>query len=215
MAITRIISFSVLLPFIGWLSGCTTVTPSSIQRNPSIVADEDRKMESPITAAPDVAEIRSLPEQKVRDKGLVVPDPLAQAEKKTTEKSPEKKESAEKPAPKAEEPPTTLQEAPGPKADDRLLDLWQKDLDQAMQQPPGRRKIQFSIPVVQNDRVRYFIEFFSNRKKDFFGRSLARSGKYIPMMATILQDEGLPEDLVYLSLIESGFSTQAVSKAKP
>jgi LysM repeat protein len=220
MAITRTISFSVLLPFIGWLSGCTGVIQPSIQRDQSMV-DADRKSESSTIAAKpeerqpnDAPEIRTLPDQYAREKDFVVLDPLAQAEKKPTEKSQEKKEGAEKPAPKIEEPPTTLQEAPGPKADDRLLDLWQKDLDRAMQQPPGRRKIQFSIPAVENDRVRYFVEFFSHRKKDFFERSLARSGKYIPMMATILQDEGLPEDLVYLSLIESGFSTQAVSKAK-
>ena len=83
-----------------------------------------------------------------------------------------------------------------------------------MAQPPGRRKIQFSISLVENDRVRYFIDFFCGRMKGFFERALERSGKYIPMMATVLQEAGLPEDLVYLSLIESGFSTAAVSKAK-
>ncbi|MGH7829188.1 MAG: transglycosylase SLT domain-containing protein, partial [Candidatus Binatia bacterium] len=113
-----------------------------------------------------------------------------------------------------EESPTVLQEAPGPKADDQLVDQWQKDFDKAVQQPAERRQIEFSIPVVENDRVRYFVDFFSARKKDFFERALSRSGRYIPMMATILRDEGLPEDLVYLSLIESGFSPYAYSRAK-
>jgi membrane-bound lytic murein transglycosylase D len=112
-----------------------------------------------------------------------------------------------------EELPTALQEAPGPKADDQLVDLWQKDFDKAVQQPAERRQIEFSMPVVENDRVRYFIDFFRARTKDFFERALARSGRYIPMMATILRDEGLPEDLVYLSLIESGFSPHAYSRA--
>jgi membrane-bound lytic murein transglycosylase D len=116
------------------------------------------------------------------------------------------------------EPPetasTVLQEAPGPKADDRLLDQLQKEIEEAMQQPPGRRKIQFSMTLVENDRVRYFVDFFCGKMRDFFVRALARSGKYIPMMAAVLQEAGLPEDLVYLSLIESGFSPSAYSRAK-
>jgi len=126
----------------------------------------------------------------------------------------EKKATQEKPASTQEETSTVLQESPGPEADDRLLGLWQKDLDKAMEMPPGQRQIQFSIPVVENGSVRYFLDFFTGKKRFFFARSLARSGRYLPMMVSILREEGLPEDLVYLSLIESGFSPQAYSKAK-
>jgi membrane-bound lytic murein transglycosylase D len=49
--------------------------------------------------------------------------------------------------------------------------------------------------------------------RDFFERALARSGKYRSMMAEILRSEGLPENLIYLALIESGFSPHAYSKA--
>jgi len=113
-----------------------------------------------------------------------------------------------------EPPATTLQEIRGPRADDKLVDLLQKEIEQAIQQPSGRRKIQFSMPLVENERVRYFIEAFCGKLRDFFSRALARSGKYIPMMASVLQEAGLPEDLVYLSLIESGFAPSAYSKAK-
>jgi membrane-bound lytic murein transglycosylase D len=131
----------------------------------------------------------------------------------TTESDKTKNEPVEKAAPE-EPPPTAVQEAAGPAADNRLLDLLQKEFEQAMQQPPGRRKIQFSMPLIENDRVRYFIDFFCGRLRGFFQRALARSGKYVPMMATVLQEAGLPEDLVYLSLIESGFSPSAYSRAK-
>jgi membrane-bound lytic murein transglycosylase D len=134
-------------------------------------------------------------------------DPKATGSDETKNEPPEKA--------KPEEPsPTALQEASGPEADNRLLGLLQKEFEQAMLQPPGRRKIQFSMPLIENDRVRYFIDFFCGRLRDFFQRALARSGKYIPMMATVLQETGLPEDLVYLSLIESGFSPSAYSRAK-
>ena len=142
-----------------------------------------------------------------------VPPETKNDEVKVAATGKDKTEPAEKPKAK-EEPPTALQELPGPKADDRLLGLWQKEVEQAMQQPPGRRKIQFSMPLLENDRVRYFIDLFCGKMRGFFGRALARSGKYVPMMATVLQEAGLPEDLVYLSLIESGFAPSANSRAK-
>lgn len=161
-----------------------------------------------------MASLRSLLDNYAEKEDLFILFPVAQVEKKEEEKSEEQSESAEKLAKVGEDPPTELQETPGPKADDRLLGLWQKDIDQAMLEPPGRRKIQFSIPVVENERVRYFVDYFCGKKRGFFETALARSGRYIPMMAAILQEEGLPEDLVYLSLIESGFSPQAFSRAK-
>jgi len=118
-------------------------------------------------------------------------------------------------AAKVEQPSATmLQEIHGPSADDKLVGLLQKEIEEAIRQPSGRRKIQFSMTLVENDRVRYFIDTFCGKLRDFFVQALARSGKYIPMMATVLQEAGLPEDLVYLSLIESGFSPSAYSKAK-
>jgi peptidoglycan lytic transglycosylase D len=122
--------------------------------------------------------------------------------------------AAPEPAKPEEASPTVLQEIHGPSADDRLVGLLQKEIEEAIGQPSGRRKIQFSMSLVENDRVRYFIDTFCGKLRDFFVQALARSGKYIPMMATVLQDAGLPEDLVYLSLIESGFSTSAYSRAK-
>ncbi len=59
-----------------------------------------------------------------------------------------------------------------------------------------------------------FIRYFTNRGRDRFGRYLARSGKYSEMMRGILAKYGLPEDLIYLALIESGFSPKAYSHAK-
>ena len=161
-----------------------------------------------------MALLRSLLEKYDEEQELFTLFPMVEAKKADEQRVQEKKETQAKPVKVPDEPATVLQEVPGPQADDQLLSLLQKDIDKAMQEPPGRRKIQFSMPVVENDRVRYFVNSFSGRLRGFFERALARSGRYIPMMAMILQDEGLPEDLVYLSLIESGFSPHAVSRAK-
>ena len=161
-----------------------------------------------------MAVLRSILSKHAEKEDIFVLFPVAQVEKQEAGQLEEKNERREIADKTPQEQPTALQELPGPEADDQLLGLWQKDIDQAMQQPPGRRKIHFSIPAVENDRVRYFVNYFTGKFRGFFERALSRSGRYIPMMAAILQEEGLPQDLVYLCLIESGFSPRAVSKAK-
>lgn len=71
-----------------------------------------------------------------------------------------------------------------------------------------------SIPLVMNDQVQDWMDYFQGRGRSHFERYLKRSGKYIPMMKKILHQEGLPEDLVYLSMIESGFNPHAYSRAR-
>jgi membrane-bound lytic murein transglycosylase D len=72
---------------------------------------------------------------------------------------------------------------------------------------------QFDIPMVINDRVVAWMEYFQGAGRNHFIRYLKRSGRYLPMMREILVEEGLPQDLVYISLIESGFNPHARSRA--
>jgi membrane-bound lytic murein transglycosylase D len=74
-------------------------------------------------------------------------------------------------------------------------------------------EIGYDIPIVLNDRVEWWIDYFSTNIHDSFARYLARSSTWLPYLKDRLREAGLPEDLVYLALIESGFSTQAVSRA--
>jgi membrane-bound lytic murein transglycosylase D len=71
-----------------------------------------------------------------------------------------------------------------------------------------------TLPVVTNERVQAFIELFQGPQKKWMDRALRRSGRYSQRMKEILREEGLPEDLVYLALIESGFNPHAYSRAK-
>jgi len=63
-------------------------------------------------------------------------------------------------------------------------------------------------------RIDKFIRYFQNKGRDRFEIWLSRSGKYSDMMRTILAKYGMPGDLVYLALIESGFSPLAYSVAR-
>jgi membrane-bound lytic murein transglycosylase D len=71
----------------------------------------------------------------------------------------------------------------------------------------------YDISVVENEKVRYFIDYYANRGSRGFRRWLERSGRYLPMMQAIFAEEGLPRDLTYLAMIESGFNEKACSRA--
>lgn len=58
------------------------------------------------------------------------------------------------------------------------------------------------------------IELYTGALRESFARYLSRSGRYIRMMKNILREEGLPEDMAYLPLVESGFNTRAYSRRR-
>lgn len=70
------------------------------------------------------------------------------------------------------------------------------------------------VPMVLNKQVEMWMDYFQGRGRKHFVRWLARSSRYVPMMKQILRENGLPEGLIYLSMIESGFSPNAYSRAK-
>lgn len=72
----------------------------------------------------------------------------------------------------------------------------------------------FDIPIVINHKVQKWMNYFTGRGRKFFAAWLSRSGRYIPMMQSILRENGLPEDLIYLAMIESGFKPYAYSRAR-
>jgi membrane-bound lytic murein transglycosylase D len=77
-----------------------------------------------------------------------------------------------------------------------------------------KKETDFDIPIVINAKVEQFIQYFQTAIRDKFVTWLGRSEKYIPFMKNVLKEHGLPGDLVYLSLIESGFNPYAYSRSK-
>jgi membrane-bound lytic murein transglycosylase D len=73
---------------------------------------------------------------------------------------------------------------------------------------------QFDIPIVFNDAVHYFVRYFTTDKRKIFANWLRRSKRYVPMIKNILREHGLPEDLIYVAMIESGFNPRAYSSMK-
>jgi membrane-bound lytic murein transglycosylase D len=72
---------------------------------------------------------------------------------------------------------------------------------------------QSDFPLVINDYVAGFISYFSNSATGHAHllRSLERAGKYKDMISKNLRDQGVPQDLIYLAVAESGFQPQALN----
>ncbi len=70
------------------------------------------------------------------------------------------------------------------------------------------------LPLVMNDQVAMFINYYSSpRGKATLEHAWARAGRYREMIASILKEEGVPQDLIYLAQAESGFQPLALSRA--
>lgn len=77
---------------------------------------------------------------------------------------------------------------------------------------PGNAE-KFEIPLEMNRHVGRWIDYFQNEIPERFGLYLTRLGRYEEMIRRKLRLAGLPEDLVYLALIESGMNPNAYSRA--
>jgi membrane-bound lytic murein transglycosylase D len=73
---------------------------------------------------------------------------------------------------------------------------------------------QEAVPLVLNRYVEREINLFRGAERKFFLEGLKRSGQYRPMIAAALEKAGLPKELSWLPLIESGFKAEAFSRAR-
>jgi membrane-bound lytic murein transglycosylase D len=72
---------------------------------------------------------------------------------------------------------------------------------------------EFDLPIRVNDDVKKWMRYFLGSGRKYYRRYLARSTRYRPMIEASLKARGMPLDLFYLSMIESGFSPHAYSSA--
>ena len=70
---------------------------------------------------------------------------------------------------------------------------------------------QSDLPLVINDPVAGYINYFSSRGRGTLEHSLERAGRYRDMISRVLAQEGVPQDLIYQAVAESGFQPQAVN----
>jgi membrane-bound lytic murein transglycosylase D len=72
----------------------------------------------------------------------------------------------------------------------------------------------FDIPITYNTKVKWWINYYQTAGRHWFRTWLERSNAYLPQMQRVLAEKGMPQDLAYVAMIESGFSPQATSTAE-
>jgi len=92
-----------------------------------------------------------------------------------------------------------------PQIEDEDLEF---ERERATQEPAS-----FDIPIVANEAVLAWVELYSGRMREAFAAGLTRAGRYEPMFRRIFREAGLPQDLVYMAHVESGYKTSAYSRA--
>ena len=100
---------------------------------------------------------------------------------------------------------------------ERLRDFGTISIDSSEIPPADTGKpgvVTYDMPIVMNDRVRASIKYFQTDARDAFLRYYSRSTRYMPMIQEIFRSYGLPEDLGYLALVESGYNSKAYSWAR-
>ncbi len=81
-------------------------------------------------------------------------------------------------------------------------------------QAPPPLGISFSSNATASHAVDRSVSFFSERLKKTFAMWLERSGKYMDIMKDVLKERNVPEELVFLPFVESGFNVNAYSRAR-
>jgi peptidoglycan lytic transglycosylase D len=76
---------------------------------------------------------------------------------------------------------------------------------------PRTPRPSYAIPI--NQQVQFFLDRFTRERREVVDKWFGRAGRYMEMIRDTLRDHGLPEDLAFVAMIESGFNPVAVSRA--
>ncbi len=90
---------------------------------------------------------------------------------------------------------------------------WQNPATKNLQGTEPQNSLS-QFPIVINKQVETYITLFQGKQRRSFSRFLKRSGRYINMIEEKLAENGMPKELAYLPLVESGFNPRARSHAR-
>ena len=104
---------------------------------------------------------------------------------------------------------------PGLKAPDEVVTISGDELRAELELVRSAEKsTSYDYPIDLNDKVLTWVSLFSTTKRGFMENALGRASQYMPMIRQVFAEEGVPSDLAYLAVIESGFRNEAKSRAK-
>ncbi len=96
------------------------------------------------------------------------------------------------------------------------LELYTIEVDPALEElvTADLRETGFDIPVVLNQRVLQFLDYYQGRGRRIMEVGLQRSGRYLDFFRRVFEAEEVPRDLTYLPHVESLFKPRAYSRAR-
>ena len=184
------------------LSACAGATKAPVKTTPS--------SSTPHATAPSAAPAPAAgtKTEAPSPAGVEPPAPPAPFEQEPDEVAANPGEEPEDVQPAEEVEPSPLDEIPGevPPASDAEL---QREKEIVAEAPVG-----YDIPMVLNDRVAAYVDYFTSRGRDFLEGSLDRSNKYVTAFQGVFEEAGIPRDLVYMAHVESAYKTHAYSRAR-
>jgi len=108
---------------------------------------------------------------------------------------------------------TTVTEQPNPILAETEPTLTEQQAEQERKLVESE-PVQSEFPIVINNQVLSYVNAYSTKLKPVISATLTRSGRYLPLFRQIFKEEGVPEELVYLPVVESGYRTFALSRAR-
>ncbi|HEY3399128.1 MAG TPA: LysM peptidoglycan-binding domain-containing protein [Geothrix sp.] len=109
----------------------------------------------------------------------------------------------------------TPEAEPGLKAGEEVVSISGEELRSELEKVREAEKgATYDFPIDLNDKVLTWVSLFTTTKRGFMENALGRASMYMPMIRQVFAEEGVPQDLAYLAVIESGFRNEAKSRAK-
>lgn len=100
--------------------------------------------------------------------------------------------------------------------DPQLFDALEQiktDLEHGTAEADGTFVLPFGLDCAEQPSVQRYLALFTDQGSKTLKIWIQRSGRWRPMILKILEEEGVPKDLLFLAMIESGFKTQVKSPA--
>lgn len=115
----------------------------------------------------------------------------------------------------ATEPETPGEAEPGLKAPEEVISISGEELQSELAKVRAAEQgATYDFPIDLNDKVLTWVSVFTTSKRGFMENALTRASVYMPMIRQVFAEEGVPSDLAYLAIIESGFRNEAKSRAR-
>jgi membrane-bound lytic murein transglycosylase D len=90
------------------------------------------------------------------------------------------------------------------------IDPWAEAFAESSRAAMAPRRSAY--PVAVNPQVQHFLDRFTGARREVVNLWVGRAGRYLGMIREVLKARGLPEELAYTAMIESGFNPVAVSR---